>query len=124
VKKRKKVNYRKSEQACGALRAKGPKLTLVVDGVPESEERQHGEDDGRGRSVLAVEVACFDAANSRRGRRALRELRVEGDEWVEVRALPSRLVCGVVSIRASKFVFKRDRKRKRKRKRKERSLVS
>lgn len=69
------------------------KRTLVVDGVPKSEERQHGEDDGRGRGVLSVEVACFDAANGRRGRRALRELGVERDERIEVRALPGRLVC-------------------------------
>ncbi len=67
---------------------------MVVDGVPKSEERQHGEDDGRGRSVLAIEVARFDAANGRLGRRALWEFRVECDEGAEVRALPGRLcVC-------------------------------
>jgi hypothetical protein len=69
------------------------KLTLVVDGVPESEQRQDGENDGRGRSVLAIEVACFDTANGRLGRRALWEFRVECDEGAEVRALPCRLLC-------------------------------
>ena len=67
------------------------KLTLVIDGVPESEQCQHSDDDGRGRSVLAIEVACFDAANGRFGRRALWELRVECDEGIEIRALPGRL---------------------------------
>jgi hypothetical protein len=66
-------------------------LTLVVDGVPKSEKRQDGDDDGRGGSVLAVEVARLDAANGRVRRRALWELRVEGDEGAEVRTLPRRL---------------------------------
>lgn len=71
--------------------APGQLLTLVIDGVPKSEERQHGDDDRRGRRVLAIEIACFDAANSRFGRRALWEFRVECDEGAEVRALPGRL---------------------------------
>ncbi len=69
-------------------------LTLVVDGVPKSKQRQDGEDDGRGRSVLAIEVARLDAANGRLGRRALWELGVECDEGAEVRTLPGRLVRG------------------------------
>jgi hypothetical protein len=67
-------------------------LTLVVDGVPKSENRQHGEDDGRAGSVLAIEVARLDAANSGLGRRALWKLRVECDEGAEVRPLSRRLL--------------------------------
>jgi hypothetical protein len=66
-------------------------LTLVVDGVPKSEERQHGKDDGRSGSVLAIEVARLDATDGRFGRRALWELGVECDEGAEVRTLPRRL---------------------------------
>ena len=67
-------------------------LTLVIDGVPKSEKRQHGEDDGRGGSVLAIEVASLDTTNGRLGRRALRELRVECDEGAKVCTLPGRLL--------------------------------
>lgn len=35
---------------------------LVVDGVPKSEDGQHGDDDRRRRGVLAVEVTRLDAA--------------------------------------------------------------
>jgi len=62
--------------------------TLVVDGVPKSENGQHGEHDGRGRGILAVEVARLDSAGSRSMHRALGELRVERDEGAKVRALP------------------------------------
>ena len=54
--------------------------TLVVNGVPQSENGQHGEHDGRRRGILAIEVAPLDSANSRTRRRALGELRVERDE--------------------------------------------
>jgi hypothetical protein len=53
----------------------GP-LTLVIDGVPKSKRHQHGEDNGRGGSVLAVEVVSLDTMNSRVGRGALGKLRV------------------------------------------------
>ena len=69
----------------------GP-LTLVINGVPKSKRHQHGEDDGQGGSVLAVEVASLDAAARRIGRRALGELRVECDEGAEVCALPRSLL--------------------------------
>jgi hypothetical protein len=65
--------------------------TLVVDGIPKSEDSQHGDDDGRRRSVLAVEVARLDASPCRLGRRALGKLGVERDEGAEVGALPRRL---------------------------------
>lgn len=62
--------------------------TLVVDGVPKSENGQHGEHDGRGRGILAVEVARLDSASSSARRRALGELGVERDEGAKVRTLP------------------------------------
>jgi hypothetical protein len=62
--------------------------TLVVDGVPKSENGQHGEHDGRGRGILATEVARLDSASSRAKRRAFGELRVERDEGAKVRTLP------------------------------------
>lgn len=67
-------------------------LTLVIDGVPKSKKHQHGEDDGRGGSVLAVEVASLDTINSRIGCRALGKLRVECNEGAEVCTLPCRLL--------------------------------
>ena len=67
-------------------------LTQVIDGVPKSEKRQHSEDNGRGRSVLTIEVARLDTMNSRVGRRALGKLRVECDEGAEVCTLPRRLL--------------------------------
>lgn len=54
--------------------------TLVVDGIPKSEDGQHGDDDRRRRGVLAVEIARLDAASGRLGRGALGELGVERDE--------------------------------------------
>ena len=65
--------------------------TLVVDGVPKSENGQHGEHNGRRRGILAVEVARLDSLNSRSRRGALREFRVERDEGSQVRTLPLRL---------------------------------
>jgi hypothetical protein len=62
--------------------------TLVVDGVPKSKNGQHGEHDGRGRGILAVEVARLDSASSKARRRALGKLRVERDEGGKVRTLP------------------------------------
>jgi len=63
---------------------------LVVNGVPKSEDGQHGDDDGRRRGVLAVKVARLDATRGRLGRGALRELGVERDEGAQVGALPRR----------------------------------
>jgi hypothetical protein len=57
---------------------------MVVDGVPESEKRQHCGEDGRGRSIFAIEVARLDAANSRLRRGSLWELGVECDEGAEI----------------------------------------
>jgi hypothetical protein len=65
--------------------------TLVVDGVPKSENRQHGDDDGRGGGVLAIKVARLDATHGRFGRGSLWELRVKCDEGAEVCALPRGL---------------------------------
>ena len=65
--------------------------TLVVDGVPKSEDSQHGDDDGRRRGILAVEEARLDAAPSCLRRRALRELGVERDEGAQVGALTRSL---------------------------------
>jgi len=65
--------------------------TLVVDGVPKSENGQHGEHNGRRRGILAVEVARLDSPNSRSRRGALREFGVERDEGSQVRTLPLRL---------------------------------
>lgn len=65
--------------------------TLVVDGVPKSENGQHGDDDRRRRGVLAVEIARLDAATGRLGRGALGELGVERDEGAQVGALARRL---------------------------------
>ena len=67
------------------------KRTLVVDGIPKSEDSQHGDDDGRRRGILAVEVARLDASPCRLGRGALGELGVERDEGAKVRALPCSL---------------------------------
>ena len=50
--------------------------------------RQHGEDDGRGGSILAVKVVSLDTTNSRVGRRALGNPRVECDEEAEDCILP------------------------------------
>lgn len=69
---------------------RGPR-TLIIEGVPKSENGQHGEDDGRRGGILAVEVARLDSTPSRRRRRALWELGVERDEGAEVRTLPRRL---------------------------------
>lgn len=65
--------------------------TLVVNGVPKSEDGQHGDNDRRRRGVLAVEEATLDAARGRLGRGALWELGVERDEGAQVGALPRRL---------------------------------
>ena len=67
------------------------KRTLVVDGIPKSEDSQHGDDDGRRRGILAVEVARLDASPCRLGRGALGELGVERDEGAQVGALARRL---------------------------------
>lgn len=69
--------------------------TLVVDGVPKSEDGQHGDDNRRRRGVLAVEVARLDAAPCRLGRGTLGELGVERDEGAQVGALARRLHKGI-----------------------------
>jgi len=63
---------------------------LVIEGVPKSENGQHGDDNGRRRGVLAVEVVRLDSTASGCRRRALGELGVKSDEGVEVRTLPGR----------------------------------
>jgi len=63
---------------------------LVVNGVPKSEDGQHGDDDGRRRGVLAIKVARLDAAPGRLWSWALWELGVERDEGAQVGALPRR----------------------------------
>ena len=65
--------------------------TLVVDGVPKSEDSQHGDDDRRRRGVLAVEIARLDAASGRLGCGALGELGVERDERAQIGTLARRL---------------------------------
>jgi hypothetical protein len=40
----------------------GPR-TLIIEGVPKSENGQHGEDDGRRGGILAIEVARLDSAS-------------------------------------------------------------
>jgi hypothetical protein len=69
----------------------GPR-TLVVDGIPKSEDGQHGDDNGRGGGVLAIEIASLEAASGRPGRGTLWELGVECDERAEVCTLPRGLL--------------------------------
>ncbi len=83
----------KPASVCQKLRSNREKKTrtLVVNGVPKSEDGQHGDNDRRRRGVLAVEEATLDAARGRLGRGALWELGVERDEGAQVGALPRRL---------------------------------
>ena len=55
-------------------------LTLVVDGVTQTEDPRNEQRERSTRRVLAVEKASLDAASGGGGGRALGQLRVEVDE--------------------------------------------